>query len=196
MDTSGPRVMLVTPRTDAHLCYTFQKDHADSSFSPPSADAQLSLSGIDSFMLLDLSSYWFSKTMAAATKMLKQLRCSWVQIKIQFLFWKIGFLWHFHKCNKTQREGFLVLSLYRTCHCKKFPGFEGKTAGMLTLGKVPETSSVFPTMLSVLARSRMIQCCVSKRSSCTLPGLVWYPSATARSGAASDNWKVFQLENK
>lgn len=67
---------------------------------------------------------------------------------------------------------------------------------MLTLGKVPEASSVFPTMLSVLARSRITWCCVSKRNSCAQPGLLWYPCAAACSGAASDNGKVFQLENK
>lgn len=67
---------------------------------------------------------------------------------------------------------------------------------MLTLGKVPATSSVFPTMLSKLAQSRIMQCCVSKRNSCSEPGLFWYPCAAAVSGTTRDNREVFQLENK
>lgn len=62
---------------------------------------------------------------------------------------------------------------------KKNPLFLRVTAGMLTLGKVPETNSVFPTMLSILAQSRIVQCCVSKRNSFSEPGLFWYPCATA-----------------
>jgi len=67
---------------------------------------------------------------------------------------------------------------------------------MLTLGKVPATSSVFPTMLSKLAPSRIVRCCVSKRNSCSEPSLFWYPCAAAVSRTASENRKGFQLENK
>lgn len=172
----------------------FHKGHADSSFSTLSAHAQPSLSGIDSFILLGLSFCRLSETTVAATKILKQLCCSWMKIKIQFLFWKTRFFWNFSSAMKPREEFFS--SPYRTCHWKNFSVFLRVTAGMLTLGKVPATSSVFPTMLSKLAQSRIIQCCVSKRNSSSEPSLFWYPCAAAVSGTASDDKKVFQLENK
>lgn len=172
----------------------FHKGHADSSFSTLSAHAQPSLSGIDSFILLGLSFYGFSETMVAATKILKQLWCSWMKIIIQFLLWKIRFLWNFSSAMKPREKFFS--SLYRTCHWKNFLLVLRVTAGMLTLGKVPATSSVFPTMLSKLAQSSIIQCCVSERNSCSEPSLFWYPCAAAVSGTTTDNRKVFQLENK
>lgn len=132
--------------------------------------------------------------MVPVTKILKQLCCCWMKINIQFLLWKTRFWGKFSQLSLKPRETFFS-SLYRTCHWKNVSVFLRVTAGMLTLGKVPATSSVFPTMLSKLAQSRIIQCCVSKRNSCSQPGLVWYPCAAAVSGIASamfsDNRKVF-----
>lgn len=73
------------------------------------------------------------------------------------------------------REKFFS-SLCWTCHWKKNPlVFLRVTAGMLTLGKVPASSSFFPTMLPEVARSRIRQGCVSKRNGCSEPHLFGSP---------------------
>lgn len=67
---------------------------------------------------------------------------------------------------------------------------------MLTLGKVPASSSFFPTMLPEVAQSRIRQSCVSKRNGCSEPHLFGSPCAAALPETARDNRKAFQLENK
>lgn len=176
----------------------FHKGHADSSLSTLSAHAQPSLSGMGSFISLGLSFCSFSETMLTATKMLKHLHCTWMKIKMQFLFWKIRFLWFFFFFTKhTETQGEVFQFSVQNLSLKKNPSmFLRVAAGMLTLGKVPATSSFFPTMLPEVARSRIRQSCVSKRNGCSEPHLLRSPCAAALPGTARDNKKAFQLENK
>lgn len=100
----------------------------------------------------------------------------------------------FFQCNETQREVF-QFSVQNLSLEKLLRVFEGNSRNAY-IRQGASNQQCFLTMLSKLAQSRIIWCCVSKRKSDSEPGLIWYPCTAAVRGTARDNRKVFQLENK
>lgn len=100
----------------------------------------------------------------------------------------------FFQCNETQREVF-QFSVQNLSLEKLLRVFEGNSRNAY-IRQGASNQQCFLTMLSKLAQSRIIWCCVSKRNSKSEPGLIWYPCTAADRGTARDNRKVFQLENK